>query len=46
MFLTQLPLPRLSLKVPDLSLLQALGSFQGWGKAEHPPKTVGAKVSQ
>lgn len=43
MSLIRLLLPRLSLKVPDLILIQALGSFQGWSQAEQPPKTVEAK---
>lgn len=43
MFLMQLLPPHLSLQVPDLILLQALESFQGWGQAEQPPKTVRAK---
>lgn len=43
MFLMQLLLPRLSLEVPDLKLLQALGSFQGWREAKHPPKSSRGK---
>lgn len=43
MFLIRLHLAQLSLKVPDLNPLQALGSLQGWSEDEHPPKTVGAK---
>lgn len=43
MFLIRLLLALLSLKVPDLSPLQALRSFQGWSEDEHPSKTVGAK---
>lgn len=38
-------LPHLSFKVPDLLLLQALGSFQGWSQAEQPPPNSRSKAS-